>query len=61
MNKEILVAFVSKKLKHDFEILEKGKVQDKVLYKFINRAINDLKLDPICGIKIPKKLWPKNI
>ncbi len=27
---------------------------------FIQRAINDLKKNPMCGTKIPKKLWPKN-
>jgi len=29
------------------------------LYKFIDRAIDDLKQNPTCGIKIPKKMWPK--
>jgi hypothetical protein len=26
---------------------------------FIDRALNDLKKDPDCGAKIPKRLWPK--
>ncbi len=29
------------------------------MYKFIDRAIDDLKQNPTCGIKIPKKMWPK--
>ena len=57
--KQIFVAFVSNKLKNEFEILKDSKVQDKTLYKFIDRAMDDLKVNPICGIKIPKKLWPK--
>lgn len=59
MNKQISVAFVSSKLKEEFEVLKKGKFEDKKLYEFIDRAINDLKNNPGCGIKIPKKLWPK--
>ena len=59
MNKQINVAFISQKLKEQFEYLKEGKFEDKELYKFINRAIDDLKLNPLCGIKIPKKLWPK--
>ena len=52
--KEISVAFVSEKLKSDFE-----KLNDKQLYKFIKRAIDDLKQNPFCGVRIRKKLWPK--
>ena len=59
MSKEINVAFISQKLKENFELLNKGKFQDKELYKFINKAIDNLKDNPTCGIKIPKKLWPK--
>ena len=59
MNKKISVAFVNKRLKHEFDILKEGKFEDKELYEFIDRAIDDLKENPICGTKIPKKLWPK--
>ncbi|MBI2129496.1 type II toxin-antitoxin system YoeB family toxin [Candidatus Woesearchaeota archaeon] len=58
MRKEILVAFISQKLKEEFESLTDGKFEDKQLYKFICRAIEDIKLNPACGIKIPKNLWP---
>lgn len=57
-DKPIYVAFANKKLENSFEKLQKGKFEDKQLYKFIERAIGDLKKDPTCGIKIPKKLWP---
>ena len=59
MNKEIHVAFITQKLKEQFESLKEGKFEDKELYKFIDRATDDLKQNPTCGIKIPKKLWPK--
>jgi Txe/YoeB family toxin of Txe-Axe toxin-antitoxin module len=59
MNKEISVAFISKKLKEEFEALKDGKFEDKQLYNFINRAIDDLKKNPISGTKIPKNIWPK--
>lgn len=58
-NKQIHVAFITKKLKELFEQLNDGKFEDKQLYKFINRAMDDLKQNPTCGIKIPKKLWPR--
>ncbi len=56
--REIYVAFISEKLKKEFEELEKGEFPDKQLYKYICRAVDDLKLSFSCGIKIPKKLWP---
>ena len=58
--KDFEVAFINQKLKQEFERLESGKFEDKQLYEFIKRAINDLKIKPSCGIKIPKKIWPKN-
>lgn len=59
MNKQICVAFITGKLKEQFQYLKEGKFEDKQLYEFINRALDDLKQNPTCGIKIPKKLWPK--
>ena len=60
MNKQIHVAFITQKLKELFERLKEGKFEDKQLYKFINRALDDLKQNPTCGIKIPKKLCQEN-
>ena len=59
MNKEIHVAFITQKLKEQFEALKEEKFEDKELYKFIDRATDDLKQNPTCGIKILKRLWPK--
>lgn len=53
------VVFVNEIMKQSFEKLSKGKFEDKSLYEFINRAIDDLKQNPFIGIKIPKRLWPK--
>ena len=58
-DRPIYVTFVSKELEETFEKLQKGTTEKKQLYKLINRAISDLKKNPMCGIKIPKKLWPK--
>jgi len=57
--REIKVAFISEKIREEFNCLKEGKFEDKQLHTFIERAINDLKAKPICGIKIPKKLWPQ--
>ncbi|PIN85771.1 MAG: hypothetical protein COV47_00545 [Candidatus Diapherotrites archaeon CG11_big_fil_rev_8_21_14_0_20_37_9] len=53
------VIFAEPSLKKAFEDLEKGKYEDKQLAEFLKRAIRDLKENPLCGIKIPSKLWPK--
>ena len=58
-NKPIYVTFGEKKIENEFEILKDGKFEDKQLYDFIDRAIKDLKSNPTCGTKIPKRLWPK--
>lgn len=58
-SKPIYVAFANPKLEKDFEKLKQGKFEDKQLYKFIDRAISDLKKNPMCGVKIPRKLWPR--
>jgi len=54
--KQIVAVFVNKKIENLFENLISGKFEDKKLYEFINRAIEDLKQNPSCGTKIPKKL-----
>jgi hypothetical protein len=42
-NKPIYVTFGEKKIEDEFEALKEGKFEDKQLYNFINRAIQDLK------------------
>ncbi|NYZ77169.1 hypothetical protein H0O02_02535 [Candidatus Micrarchaeota archaeon] len=59
-SKDILVGFADEKLKIAFEELKRGKGAEPHLYEFLDRAFDDLKKDPFCGIKIPKKFWPKD-
>lgn len=59
MEKEFSVAFISKSLKKEYDSLKCGKYEQKELYRFICRAIDDLKSNPSCGVKIPNKLWPR--
>lgn len=58
-DKPIYVSFANSRLEEKFEKLKEGKFEDKQLHQSIQRAIEDLKKNPMCGIKIPKKLWPK--
>jgi Txe/YoeB family toxin of Txe-Axe toxin-antitoxin module len=53
---ENYVGFIDSKVKEEYE---KAKVEDPQLFKFLERATNDLKENPFCGIKIPQNLWPK--
>jgi hypothetical protein len=58
-NKEVMVGFADEKIKGAYLALKKGRGAEPHLYEFLNRAFDDLKLDPLCGIKIPKDQWPK--
>ena len=53
------VTFIDASLEKAFNDLEKGKYEDQQLSKFLKRAIQDLKDNPLRGIKIPSNLWPK--
>ncbi len=53
------VAFSNKKTKEAYEKLKKGKFEEKELFDFISKVIDDLKENPFCGIKIPNKLIPR--
>ena len=39
--------------------LEKLKAKDQELYRHIENAFNNIKEDPVCGIKIPQRLIPR--
>jgi len=54
-----IVKFADMKVKRAFKKLKKSKTEDKQLYEFIDRAIDDLEKDAFVGIQIPKKLIPK--
>ncbi len=53
------VAFASKKLEADFLELKEGKFEDQEIFRFIERAREDLLKDPLCGIRIPSRLIPQ--
>jgi Txe/YoeB family toxin of Txe-Axe toxin-antitoxin module len=57
--RDVYVSFISEKIKKDFELLKSGKFEEKQLLSFIEKAIADLKKDPSCGTKIPRKIWPE--
>lgn len=59
MVKELSVAFISQRLKDEFDSLRDSKFEDKQLHKFIEKGIDDLKENPECGMKVSKRLWPK--
>ena len=54
-----IVHFGDENIKESYEKLKDSKVEDKMLYKWISRAIDDLEVNAFCGIQIPKKLIPK--
>ncbi len=58
--KEIRVGFADEKVQQAFQELKEGKGAEQKLCGFLERAFDDLKKDPFCGVKIPKKLWPKD-
>ncbi|MFH1587971.1 MAG: hypothetical protein ABIA76_01375 [Candidatus Diapherotrites archaeon] len=53
------IGFAEESIEKAFHKLEKGKHEEKQLFEFLKRAINDLKENPFYGIRIPSKLWPK--
>ena len=52
--KRVEVQFANEKILKAYRELN-----DKKLKKFINRALDDIKENPFCGIQVPKKLIPK--
>ncbi len=53
------VAFADENLKEAYFKLQEGKFEDKQMFDFINKAIDDLKQNPMSGIRIPNTLIPK--
>ena len=51
-----ILRFADKKIQKDFEKL---KNRDEKLLRHLKNAINNIKEDPGCGIKISQKLIPK--
>lgn len=52
------IRFADEKTKEKFYILQKGSFEDKRLFKFINKALDNIEDDSFCGVQIPKKNIP---
>jgi len=53
------VVFADEKLKEAFEKLKDSTTEDNNLYKWLNHAFDDISENTFCGIRIPKRLIPK--
>lgn len=53
------IKFADEKVKASFESLKESKTEDKMLYEWIRRALDDLEENAFCGIQIAKRLIPK--
>ena len=53
------IKYAEERVKLSFEELKNSKTEDKKLYDWINRAMDDLENNAFCGIQIKKKLIPK--
>lgn len=53
------IKFAEEKLKESLNKLKESKTEDKKLYEWINRALDDLEENAFCGIQIAKRLIPK--
>ena len=53
------VVFADEDLSEAFAKLASSTSEERRLYGLIGRALDDLKEDPFMGIKIPRKLWPR--
>jgi hypothetical protein len=52
----VKVVFADHRLKDAYDKVKKA---DPILFKFLDRATDEIKQNPKCGIDIPKRLIPK--
>jgi Txe/YoeB family toxin of Txe-Axe toxin-antitoxin module len=52
------VVFADRKLKEAFERLKDSTAEDRKLYKWLNKAFDDIASDTFRGTQIPKRLIP---
>ena len=57
--REVVVAFITKDLKREFEQLCDGTPEEHRLFHFLTKAMDILKQAPLRGTKIPRHLWPR--
>ncbi len=53
------IKYAEEKIKKSLEKLKDSKTEDRKLYEWINRALDDLEENCFYGIQIPKKLIPR--
>jgi Txe/YoeB family toxin of Txe-Axe toxin-antitoxin module len=53
------VAFGSESIRKAFLELKTGRFEDRKVAGYIQDAINELARNPLAGIPLPRKLWPK--
>lgn len=53
------VAFGDEATLTAFNQLKEGKFEERQLAEFIQRAIYDLKENPLTGVIVPRRLWPR--
>lgn len=53
------VRFADQKLFQAFKSLSTGRSEERRLAQSLTKAIEDLKQNPQCGVKVPRQLWPK--
>lgn len=53
------IKFAEERIKKALTKLKASKTEDKNLYKWINRALDDIEENAFCSVQVPKKLIPK--
>ena len=53
------IKFAEEKLKETLVKLKTSKTEDQKLYKWINRALDDIEEDAFCATQVPMRLIPK--
>lgn len=53
------IAFADADIEKAFREIKEGRYEERQLFEFIRRAIEDMKKNPFCGTRIPSKLWPE--
>ena len=53
------IKFAEERVKKSLAKLKNSKTEDQKLYKWINRALDDIEEDAFCATQVPKKLIPK--
>ncbi len=57
VNKEVFVGFTDERLLKEFNGL---KFSNLALYIYLDRAFDELKINPRCGIHLPRRIIPKS-